>query len=65
MNQKYKAHPTKLETWAQFHQSSIYSFYAGGAQKRKKCSQTISLFMLLVSVRAKAGRKYVGEIDPW
>jgi hypothetical protein len=48
---------------SQFHQRSTYSFYAGGAQKRKK-SQIISLFTLLGSMRAKGGRKYVGEIDP-
>jgi hypothetical protein len=36
-----------------------------GAQKRKKDSQVVSLLKLSGSARAKAARKYVGEIDPW
>jgi len=36
----------------------------GGAQKRKKDSQVVSLFMLLGSAHAKALLKHVGEIDP-
>jgi hypothetical protein len=48
----------------QFHQCSMSSFYMRGAQKRKKDSQVVSLFKLLGSVRAKAARKHVGEIDP-
>jgi len=36
-----------------------------GAQKRKKDSQVVNLFMMLLeSAFAKAERKYVGEIDP-
>ena len=50
-------------TRAQFHQCSTDSFYAHRAQKHKKGSQVISLFMLLGSTLAKATRKYVGEID--
>ena len=42
----------------------MYSFYARGAQKRKKDSQVISLFMLLGSKSVKAEPKYVGEIEP-
>jgi len=42
----------------------MYSFYAHGAQKRKKDSQVISLFTLSGSTRVKAERKYVGEIEP-
>ncbi len=54
----------KIFIWAQFHQRSTYSFYARGAQKCKKDSQVISLFMLLGSTRVKAERKCVGEIEP-
>ncbi len=43
----------------------MYSIYAHGAQKRKNDSQVVSLFMLSESERAKALRKYVGEIDTW
>ncbi len=51
-------------TWAQFHQRSMYSFYACRAQKRKKDSQVIiSLFTLSGSTTMKAECKYVGEID--
>jgi len=49
----------------QFHQPSTYSFYARGAQKRKKDSQVIGLFMLSGSTSVKVERKYVGEIDIW
>jgi hypothetical protein len=42
----------------------MYSFNARGAQKRKNDSQVVSLFTLLESARAKAARKYLGEIDP-
>jgi len=49
---------------AEFHQRSTYSFLACGAQKRKKDSQVVSLFTLLGSMSVKAGRKYVGEIEP-
>jgi len=48
----------------EFHQHSMYSFYACGAQNRKKNSQVVSLFMLLGSTSVKAERKYVGEIEP-
>ena len=51
-------------TWCQFHQHFACNFCAHGAQKRKKDSQVINLFTLLASARAKAVRKYVGEIDP-
>jgi len=54
----------EAEIGAQFHQRSMYSFYARGAQKRKKDSQVISLFTLLGSTSVKAERKYVGEIEP-
>jgi len=30
--------------WAQFHQRSLYSFYAHRSQKRKKDSQVVNLF---------------------
>jgi len=53
-----------ISTLAQFHQRSTYSFDARGAQKRKKDSQVISLFMLSGSTSVKAERKYVGEIEP-
>jgi hypothetical protein len=39
------------------------SFYASGAQKRKKDSQVVSLLTLMESARTNAARKYVGEID--
>jgi len=48
----------------QFHQRSTYSFYTRGAQKRKKDSQVISLFMLSGSASVKAECKYVVEIEP-
>jgi len=51
--------------WGQFHQHYTYSFYARGAQKRKKDSQVVSLFTLLGSTSVKAERKYVDEIDTW
>jgi len=51
------------ESWGRFHQHSMYSFSARWAQKRKKDSQVISLFMLLRSMSLKAECKYVGEID--
>jgi len=35
-----------------------------GAREHKKDSQVVSLFTLSGSPRAKASRKYVGEIDP-
>ncbi len=41
----------------------MYSFYARGAQKRKKDSQVISLFTLLEYVSVKVECKYVGEIE--
>jgi len=56
---------SEIDTRAQFHQRSTYSFDARGAQKRKKDSQVISLFMLSGSTSVKAERKYVGEIEPW
>jgi len=49
---------------AEFHQRSMYSFHALGAQKCKKDSQVVSLFTLLGSMSIKAERKYVGEIEP-
>jgi len=49
---------------AQFYQRSTYNFNGRGAQKLKKDSQVISLFMLSESTCAKAERKYVGEIEP-
>jgi len=49
---------------AEFHQCSTYSFHARGAQKRKKNSQVVSLFMLWGSTSLKAESKYVGEIEP-
>ncbi len=52
-----------MDTRAQFHQCSTYSFYARGAQKRKKDSQVISLFTPSGPMSVKADRKYVGEID--
>jgi len=42
----------------------LRSFYARGAQTRKKDSQVISLFTLLGSTSVKAERKYVGKIEP-
>jgi len=45
-------------TWYQFHQRFTHSFFARGAQKRKKDSQVINLFTLLGSARAKAVHKY-------
>jgi len=45
------------QTRAQFHQHSTYSFYARGAQKFKKDSQVISLFMLSGSTSVKAVRR--------
>jgi len=42
----------------------MYTFHARGAQKLKKDSQVVSLFMLLGSTSVKAERKYVGEIEP-
>jgi len=56
---------SEREWWAQFHQRSKYSFYAHGAQKRKKDCQIISLFMLSGSTSVKAERKYGGKIDTW
>jgi len=47
-----------------FHQLSMYSFYAHGAQMREKDSQVVSLFSLFGSTSVKAERKYVGEIEP-
>jgi len=49
----------------QFHQCSTYNFYMCRAQKRKKDTQVISLFILLESACAKAVCKYVDEIDTW
>jgi len=54
----------KKHNWAQFHQRSTYSFQARGAQKRKKDSPVVSLFMFLGSTSVKAELKYVGEIEP-
>jgi len=56
--------PSNKQNRVQFHQCSMYSFYARGAQKRIKDSQVISLFTLSGSKSIKAERKYVGEIEP-
>jgi hypothetical protein len=44
---------TCIETWGQYHQSSMSSFYTHRSQKRKKDSQVVSLFALLGSASAK------------
>ncbi len=54
----------EAEIGAQFHQCSMYSFFAHRAQKRKKDYQVISLFTLSGSRSVKPERKYVGEIEP-
>jgi len=59
-----RKHVDEIDPRAQFHQHSMYSYYASVAQKRTKGSQVVSLFTLLGSALAKAARKYVGEIDP-
>jgi hypothetical protein len=52
-------------TWGRFHQLSMYSFHAQGAQMREKDSQVVSIFTLSGSTGVKAERKCVGEIDTW
>jgi len=42
-----------------------YSFYARRSQKRKKIDDFTASFTLLGSVRVKAVRKNVDEIDTW
>jgi hypothetical protein len=62
---KLRKYVCEIDSWAEFHQHSTYSFHTRGAQKRKKDSQVVSLFTLLGSTRVKAEGKYVGEIDSW
>jgi len=43
-----------IDTICQFHQRSIYSFYASGAQKHKRDSEAVNLYTLLGTPRVKA-----------
>jgi len=49
---------------AQFHQRSMYSFYARRSQKRKKDSQVVNLFTLLRSTSIKAARIMLVKLTP-
>jgi hypothetical protein len=49
---------------AQFHQRSMYSFYARRSQKRKKDSQVVNLFYTFGICERKSCTKNIDEIDP-
>ncbi len=49
---------------AQFHQRSMYSFYARRSQKRKKDSQVVNLFYAFGIYERKSCTKNVDEIVP-
>ena len=54
-----------VDTWAQFHQRSTYSFYARRSQKRKKIQLSHKyLFTLLGSTGAKAARRTLMKLTP-
>ena len=52
------------QSWCQFHQLFMSSFYTSRSQKCKKDSQVKQLFVLSGSLRVKAACTHVGEIDP-
>jgi len=45
MDENWQRGEDLTESRAQFHQRSTYIFYARGAQKRKKDSQVVSIFL--------------------
>jgi len=55
----------EIDSWAQFHQHSTYSFYGRRSQKHKKILTTWLTLTSLGTTWVKSACKYVGEIDPW
>ncbi len=54
----------KIKAWGQFHQHSMYSFYARKSQKRKKAVKLSIFFTLSGSTSSKAVCKMLAKLIP-
>jgi hypothetical protein len=60
-----RKHVDEIDTWAQFHQCSMYSFYARSSPKRKKILLSHKyLFTLSRSTCVKAVRRKLMKLIP-
>ncbi len=61
----FEKHWKIISIWAQFHQHSLYSFYARRSQKHKRHWWLNCIFYPFRIYKRKSCTKNVGEFDTW